>query len=530
VSKLNLTYNNDNFSLSVYAPLRRISNKVLDIIKSGKELKPQNLPTEISYFYQRNTSCLLSLLDLKETDDVLEVNPCFGTLTETLCDKVNSVTAVEFSKRNAELINLKLEDKDNLEIIVGNFKKIKFDKQFDYIFLTDILEFAAFFFKSEDPYQSFIDYFKKLLKPNGKIILFVSNKLGIKNFAGAFDEHTLERFDALEDYPKYSIKAFTKVQLEKLLNECGFENYKFYYPMPSHYHVYAVLSDDFFNQSKYDYSFVKYMNGGYLYDQKYNSIDARNVLHKLCAINDFQIFANSFFIIAGSIKPKNTYLYSTFVNGIGKAIIQNDDQKQMKLIPYNQAGKNYLAKMHKIGTSETKRLKSFNIENIIFNKITKKKDYYITEIPQATSFKSIYHDIRLSNNESALLRYFIDLQSLIFSMYPEAEVMDFSTEKMTDMFGVAELKNVPCAKNIIMNIDLDEIYNDGSNFILTNYGNICPYYMPINYVVFSMLYKYCNELILRREFLELLDISLDEAKVYMHMFSYQISHPNRTFA
>jgi hypothetical protein len=72
------------------------------------------------------------------------------------------------------------------------------------------------------------------LKPNGIILLIVSNKFGIKRFAIV---------DEFENTIKGLGKGYTKNQIENKLEECKYKNYKFYYPLPDYNVTNIILKE-----------------------------------------------------------------------------------------------------------------------------------------------------------------------------------------------------------------------------------------------------------------------------------------------
>ena len=92
----------------------------------------------------------------KENSEVLEIGAGMGAITGILCDKAKQVTSVELSKQRASAIEARCQDKENLEIIVGNFNDIKFDKKFDYITLIGVLEYAPIYTNTDNPFHDFL--------------------------------------------------------------------------------------------------------------------------------------------------------------------------------------------------------------------------------------------------------------------------------------------------------------------------------------------------------------------------------------
>ena len=157
-----------------------------------------------------------------------------GAITELLCQKCNSVTAVELSKRRATATYLRCRDYDNLEIIVGNLNDIEFSKKYDYITLIGVLEYQIQYTPSNNPFKDFLNKIRQLLKPDGKLLIAIENKYGLKYWCGIPEDHSGIPFDSINNY-KYSniAKTFSRKELEDLIKLSGFKNTFFitHYPI-----------------------------------------------------------------------------------------------------------------------------------------------------------------------------------------------------------------------------------------------------------------------------------------------------------
>ena len=107
---------------------------------------------------------ILKWYEFKENAEVLEIGAGMGAITGILCDKAAHVTSVELSKQRAMAIEKRCKDKENLELIIGNFNDIKFEKKFDYITLIGVLEYAPLYTNSNNPFEDFLKTIKSLLK------------------------------------------------------------------------------------------------------------------------------------------------------------------------------------------------------------------------------------------------------------------------------------------------------------------------------------------------------------------------------
>ena len=91
----------------------------------------------------------------------------------------------------------------------------------------------------------FLRIISKHLKPDGKIILAIENRLGLKYFAGAPEDHTDLHFFGINGYPgNQSVRTFSKNELGELLENSGFPFLRFYYPYPDYKFPTEIFTDE----------------------------------------------------------------------------------------------------------------------------------------------------------------------------------------------------------------------------------------------------------------------------------------------
>ena len=236
---------------------------------------------------------LLNWYPFKEQSDVLEIGCGMGAITELLCKKCNSVTAVELSKRRATATYLRCREYDNLEIIVGNLNDIQFNKKYDYITLIGVLEYQNNFTSSSNPFRDFLSKIKQLLKPNGKLIIAIENKYGLKYWCGAPEDHSGIPYDGINNYVYSNVaRTFSKKQLERLVKSVGFSNTYFYYPLPDYKMPQVVYSEDYLPKNGSIDNWIPY------YEPNGNSMisDEEHIYGDLVDNDVFEFFANSFMV------------------------------------------------------------------------------------------------------------------------------------------------------------------------------------------------------------------------------------------
>jgi hypothetical protein len=182
-----------------------------------------------------------------------------------------------------------------LEIIIGNLNDIVFERKFDYVTLIGVLEYAGRFTTGKTPFKSFLTSIAQKLCTNGKLLLAIENKYGLKYWAGAREDHLGRVFEGIEDYPDYKgIKTFGKLELENMLAEVGFSQISFYYPMPDYKLPSVVYSDDYLPKISDTFDTVTPN-----FDQERYVLFNENLAYKsIIKNNQFPFFANSFLIEA----------------------------------------------------------------------------------------------------------------------------------------------------------------------------------------------------------------------------------------
>lgn len=495
MAKLNLKYYDYN-DLIVYNSLKSIDDETKNIlnevrISNDKYKKIKNVYIKNLVNPQRKN--VLKWFPFNKKADVLEVNSGLGGLTEYLCEKVKSVTSVSFILGDAQILNERLSEKENLEIVLGDLDKIVFDKKFDYIILNDILEYSKYFFE-KDAYKNFINYFKILLKPSGKVFLIVSNKFGIKSWAGIVNEHTLRPFDEIENYKSEPvIESLSRNDLDKLMDNLEFNYADYYYPVPNYIVPHQILTEKSFN----------YLNSTLfdLDDFTYSAMfETKNIINNINKSGEFSYFANSFVIMLSNDKTdeENVY-YSTFNNDCMTNYIEDKD------------GNKYI---------KTENITKPEVKGVKLLKYKKSKGCYISENLRGKSLYQMAYDCLQKGDDDSVFKLIEEFAALIKKIYSEQKEMTFVPDKLSKNFKKSKIENVLCVQNAIDNIDVNTIYKDGKDYILAEYNHIIDEYVPVNYLIFAGLYpltdiKYSINI---KKYLKDIGISDKEYNIYCDMY------------
>lgn len=309
--KLNLRYYNGNDEYSD----GNIEDELLKIAENKNDFDEAIYESDkwpLIYHFSKRRQNILEWYDFKDNETLLEVGAGCGAITGLFLKKLKKVVAIEISKKRS-LINANRNKKyENLEILVGNLNDMEISEKFDYITLIGVLEYSRGFTNSETPEITFLEKLKKYLKPNGKIIIAIENKFGLKYWAGAREDHTGKYFDGIQGYLETkNVATYSKTELEKILKKSGFSDLEFYYPFPDYKMPEMIYSDYYLPKigdlrnlvHNYDMTRYIFFDEGVVYDQ-------------LIKDANFQKFSNSFLVISKNkkegIKKYENYFYKIF--------------------------------------------------------------------------------------------------------------------------------------------------------------------------------------------------------------------------
>jgi SAM-dependent methyltransferase len=280
-----------------------VENQILDFFSKERDQKEQedfvkNNPSwPIKYHLSPDRHNLLSWYKFKEDSSVLEIGAGCGALTGLFLDKGLDVTAVELSKRRANIIKNRFKDRENLKILDGNIYSKEFKTKYNYVTSVGVLEYSGKYIDSDTPFLDFLKTAKGFLKKDGVLIVAIENQFGLKYWRGAPEDHTNVLFDSLEGYPNYDgIRTFGKKELTNLLIDTGLkeDNISFYYPLPDYKFCYEVFSDSYLPSDEHPLSHSIYPSPHPT--ENYHLFDEKLVAQGLQENDLFGEFANSFLV------------------------------------------------------------------------------------------------------------------------------------------------------------------------------------------------------------------------------------------
>lgn len=228
---------------------------------------------------------ILNWYPFNKTQKVLEVGNKSEELTKFLIDKCSSIQKIS-----------KIEELENI------------DAKFNIIILIGINE------NEKINLKNLVRRLEGFLEMDGRILLAVDNKFGLRFWAGNPENILEKKFTSLLGYNNEyeKIETYTKRYIETQLNEIGYKT-RFYYPLPDYRRPNVIFSDDALPEYNSIDKYNPYYTGKS--DILFNEIDVFREILKTDK-DMFTFFANSFLVevIKKEKEYDTTYNYISYNN------------------------------------------------------------------------------------------------------------------------------------------------------------------------------------------------------------------------
>ncbi|MDA1082549.1 MAG: methyltransferase [Gemmatimonadetes bacterium] len=199
-------------------------------------------PTE--YHLSARRHCLVRGLGISSTDSVLELGCGCGAITRYLGELGATVVAVEGSLRRAEIASARVHGLPTVTVLAERLTELELDRQYDWVLLIGVLEYAPAFVRGPDPIQTYLECVKKHLRPGGKLVVAIENKLGTKYLNGIEEDHVSKRYWGVQGlYLPTQPRTFGRRELAQVLSDAGLPHQQFHCPFPDYKLPTLVISE-----------------------------------------------------------------------------------------------------------------------------------------------------------------------------------------------------------------------------------------------------------------------------------------------
>lgn len=343
-----------------------IEDELLDIAMNRSSVEYDNIIEERSdwptlYHFSSLRENIVSWLPISKSDKVLEVGSGCGAITGAFCKKAGEVVSCDLSKKRSLINAHRHMDADNLTIHVGNFLDIEktLPNDFAYICLIGVFEYGTCYIPSKTPYEDFLEMLKTHLAPEGRLVIAIENKYGMKYFAGCTEDHTGRFFDGIEDYPNGgSARTFSRNKLESLIKGAGFKNYQFYYPYPDYKFPNTIFSEK------------RLPGAGELINNMRNFdrdrivlFDEKKAFNGTLYDEEFETFSNSFMVVTG---PKYDISYVKYSND--RSAEYRIRTEIIERYPKKKGNARFVVEKHPESEAAKKHIKSLSLKHELLRK------------------------------------------------------------------------------------------------------------------------------------------------------------------
>lgn len=503
-----------------------VEDELLDIVKNHEENEFGKIINEkndwaILYHLSQVRQNIISWYPFEEGTKVLEVGAGCGAITGAIAEKAKKVDCVELSRKRSLINAHRNKNQEGITIKVGNFEEIEphLDKDYDIITLIGVWEYAALYLSSDKPFHKFLKLLKEHIKPDGKIIIAIENKYGLKYWAGCREDHTGMFFEGIEGYTKTNgVMTFGKKTLENIFNEMGYES-QFYYPYPDYKLPLQIFSDDYMPQV------------GMLHDNQKNLDCTRMVLFDEDKAFDsiiqdgmFDHFSNSYLIILTREKvgqSEDKVIYSKFENErsaefrIRTDLLKTDNEHiTLRKYPMNKK-----AVQHVLDIETLKN--TFNDKFLFLNFDSHNNNYAeFSEYTLDSLEKHIVTLLDAGNKEKAKGI----LLTLVQDLKESAKEKFEATEEFRKIFGNCSPKCEDGISAKAMNILMEKMVYKNEKWNVFDGEWTFSISVPVDYIIFRLFNIYAPESVKQLDICSKCGIKEDEQKEYYRMEDHFIRY------
>jgi SAM-dependent methyltransferase len=182
---------------------------------------------------------------------ILDIGAGWGQFTLSL-SKQNKICSLEPTPERLDFIRAASEQEmvsKNISFIGADYLDIKFENKFDLVLSIGVLEWVGAFRLGKEPEDLQLEFLQKIkseLKEDGKLIIGIENRLGLKYLMGAPDDHighpniTIHQKEIAKKLYKektnQELRSLTHSMPEykEMLQNAGFNNICFYTSNPDY--------------------------------------------------------------------------------------------------------------------------------------------------------------------------------------------------------------------------------------------------------------------------------------------------------
>ena len=231
--------------------LKKCFSECADLSSTSTELEQRIIDWPTEYHLSPMRVNLLRTFDMTPMNEVLELGAGCGTITRFLGESGLNVDAIEGSAARASLARQRCSELNNVAVINNNFNDLKLPgNHYDGIFAVGVMEYAKYFASGEgshrDTVKAILNNLFDSLSQTGCIVIAIENRLGLKYFFGAGEDHYGKAYTGIYNYrADDSIRTYSKNEWLAIFSELDIGNHSFLYPFPDYKVPSVILRDEY---------------------------------------------------------------------------------------------------------------------------------------------------------------------------------------------------------------------------------------------------------------------------------------------
>ena len=405
-----------------------IEDEILDVVKNNPVSEYQRVIEEraswtLLYHLSPLRENIVDWLPMDKSMKVLEVGSGCGAITGALSRKAGDVTCIDLSKKRSLINAYRHTDCENVTIHVGNFKDIEpeLPNDYDYVLLIGVFEYGQGYMGTDTPYEDFMAILKRHMSPQGRMVIAIENKFGMKYWAGCKEDHYGTYFSGIEDYPEGGgVRTFTRRGLEQIMEMNGIDQYSFYYPYPDYKFATTVFSDAHLPQVG------ELSNNLRNFDRdRLQLFDEKNAFDNVIREGVFDQFSNSYAVVIGA--PLDIK-YAKFSNdraeeyAIRTDILQDEQgNRAVFKVPMNEKALTHIQNIYTAGEQLQKRFQGSRLQ---INQCTLREGAIQLEYVQGKTLEMLLDEC-LDRGDETGFHALVEEYITAIQYHNEMEVNDF---------------------------------------------------------------------------------------------------------
>lgn len=250
-----LTSNNDFYYREKMprTALQRVINAT-DIYKATYEIFKNELKWKYDFYSFDSTRGIGTILsNLSSTVSVLDYGAGWGNIVKFMSNYVAQAAAIDMTYESLYFAKRTCPNQNITFFHGGDGKYLPFcDSTFDLVVINGVLEWIPDYVLEGDPFSvqlSFLKEIRRVLKPEGQILVAIENRIWLGYFLGVKEDHSGIKYASLlprkianmfsqkKNKKPFRTYTYTRSGYKNIFNLAGFHNVEFNIPYPDYRNI-----------------------------------------------------------------------------------------------------------------------------------------------------------------------------------------------------------------------------------------------------------------------------------------------------